>query len=434
MYSVNTLLPESMVNADRLHAGLVVGRVVRVAFVTGANIGLAIVVAAIVLLLLLALFLSARRQAQPSERRSRSSGATPRRAESQPVSHAVPAVADTNPAAQRMPNETTSVVEGVPAMNDAGTHSGNGRDPLVAVDSPTLTDIPRADEREPLPVGSTAPQETFSWSMPEEWSAGTPSARGLTEPPAGVGQRAAADKRPDLSPQHAANSSQTDRTPVNVLVLEGNEHAGGGGDDTMSKSVTAKRGSRGRSGSRAAKSSGPEMTVSAVPEGPSRVNADNDERNDESHRIPDDQSEGAAPQPADQQPVEEPPAPINKTHARVDDALHMARLLDETLRGLAQEMEAAESQNREMRNQVQSMEESSQVQVAFRDSLVGQVSAATAADDLAAVQELVRAVVENPNNLMVLLRLYEQSQRLSTVVQEYADLRRLIQSDGFSAA
>ncbi len=433
MYSVNTHLTETMVNADRLQAGLVVGRLVRVASVTGANIGLAIVVAAIVLLLLLALFLSARRQAQPSGLRSRASGDRPRRAESQPVTQAAPAAADTNSAASRVPNETTSVVEGAPAISNAGTHSGNGRDPLVAVDSPILTDIPQADEREPLPVGSTAPQETFSWSMPEEWSAGTPSTQGLTEPPTGVGQQAAG-KQPDLSPQHATDSSQADRTPANVLVLEGNEHAGGGGDDTMSKSVTAKRGSRGRSASRAAKSPGPEITVSAVPEGPSRVNADNDERNDESHRIPDDQSEGAAPQPADQQPVEEPPAPINKTHARVDDAIHMARLLDETLRGLAQEMEAAESQNREMRNQVQSMEESSQVQVAFRDSLVGQVSAATAADDLAAVQELVRAVVENPNNLMVLLRLYEQSQRLSTVVQEYADLRRLIQSDGFPAA
>jgi len=63
-------------------------------------------------------------------------------------------------------------------------------------------------------------------------------------------------------------------------------------------------------------------------------------------------------------------------------------------------------------------------------SLMHQASVATAADDLSAMQELVTTVVENPSNPMVSLRLFEQSQRVSPVAQEYAGLPRLIQSGG----
>ncbi len=447
MYSVNALLPESMVSADRSQAGLLVGRLVRVALVTGANIGLAVIVTAIVLLLLLALFLMARRQtAQPSTVRPRASGAASRGAESQPATQPAPAVAEADSFESRAPNETTSVVDGVPAISDAratagtetwvGAQGGDGRDPLISVDSMALAEIPPADDREPLPMGSIASQETFSWSMPEEWGPETSSTQGLTEPRNGADQPVAAETRPDPSPQGATELSQLDRESPNVLVLEGNEYAGGGGDDTMAKSkgVTTGGSKRVPAASRAAKSSGPEITVSAVQESPGQIGSDNDEPNDDSPRIPDDHPQGAEPREAEQQPVADAPFPMSETHSRVDNALQMARSLDETLRGLAQDMEAADSQNRAMTDRMRSMEESSQVQVAFRDSLRGHVSAATAADDLASVQELVISVVENPNNLMVLLRLYEQSQRLSTVVQEYADLRRLIQSDGFPTA
>ncbi|MDQ2743177.1 MAG: hypothetical protein M3Z66_12905 [Chloroflexota bacterium] len=432
-------MTESMVNADRSHAGLVVGRLVRVALVTGANIGLAIIVTAIVLLLLLALFLSARRKtAQPSGARPRSSGATPRRTESKSVSQAAPAAVDAAFSESRVPNETASEAEGAPAMSDTGgmetwadAPSANGHDPLVAVGSLSPTEVPVADELEPLPVGSTASQETFSWSMTEEWGRETPSMQGLTEPRSGADQQVTADPRPDSSFQGATALSQLDRESPNVLVLEGNEYVGGGGVDTMAKSkgVTTGGSKRVPAASRAAKSSGPEITVSAVPDASGQLGSDTDESNDDSLRIPDDH-----PQGAEQQPVADAAFPMSETHSRVDNALQMARSLDETLRGLAEEMATADSQNRAMTDRLRSMEESSQELVAFRDSLRGHVSAATAADDLTEVQELVTSVVESPNNLMVLLRLYEQSQRLSTVVQEYADLRRLIQSDGFPAA
>ena len=436
MYSVNTLLTESMVNADRSHAGQVVGRLVRVGLVTGANIGLAIIVTAIVLLLLLALFLSAHRKtAQPSGARPRSSGATPRRAGSQQVSQAAPAAVDTHSSESRVPNETASVVEGAPAMSDTGgmetwadAPGANGHDSLVAVGSLPPTDALVADERESLPVSSTAAQENFSWSMPEEWSTGTPSSPSLTGLHGGAGQQVAADQRPDAFPQHVADPSQLDRMPANVLVVGGNEYAGGEDGETMSKSVAARRESRGRSASRAAKLSAPEITVSAVQETPNQVVTDNNKRNDESRSALDVQPEGTARQPNEQQPDADLPTPRNEAHARVDDALHMARLLDETLRDLAQEMDTAESQKRVLNDRLQSMEQSFQTQVAFRDSLLQQVSAATSDDDLTGMQQLVTAVVENPNNLMVLLKLYEQSQRLATVVQEYADLRRLVQS------
>ncbi len=447
MYSVNTLLPESLVSADRSQVGLLLGRLVRVTLVTGANIGLAVIVTAIVLLLLLALFLMARRKTvQPSTVRPRASGAAPRGAESQPATQAAPAVADTDSFESRAPNETTAVVEGVPAISDAraiagmetwaGAHGGNGHDPLIGMESMAPAEIPPADEREPLSVGSMASQETFSWSMPEEWGVETHSMPGLTEPRNGTGQQMAADTRPDASPQGATELSQLDRESPNVLVLEGNDYPGGGGDDTMAKSkgVTTGGSKRVPAASRAVKSSGPEITVNAAPEAPGQIGSDTDESNDDSLRIPDDHPHGAEPQGAEQQPVADAAFPMSETHSRVDNALQMARSLDETLRGLAQEMAAADSQNRAMTDRLRSLEESSQELVAFRDSLRGHVSAATAADDLTAVQELVTSVVENPNNLMVLLRLYEQSQRLSTVVQEYADLRRLIQSDGFPAA
>ncbi len=444
MYSVNTLLPESMVSEDRSQAGLLVGRLVRVALLTGANIGLAVIVTAIVLVLLLTLFLMARSHtAQPSGVRPRASGSAPRDAESQSSTQPASAVAGTDSAESRAPIETTSVVEGVPAIGDAratagmetwaGAHGGNGHDPLIDMESIAPADIPPADEREPLPVGSMASQETFSWSMPEEWGPETPSTQGPAEPRDGADQQVAADTHPGSSPQGA---TELGRKSPNVLVLEGNEYAGGGGDDTMAKSkgvITG--GSRPVPGAfRAAKSSGPEITVSGVPNASGQIGSDNDESNDDSLRIPDDHPQWAEPHGAKQQPVADAAFPMSETHSRVDNALQMARSLDETLRGLAQEMEAADSQHRAMTDRLRSMEESSQELVAFRDSLRGHVSAATAADDLTAVQELVTSVVENPNNLMVLLRLYEQSQRLSTVVQEYADLRRLIQSDGFPAA
>ncbi len=429
MYSVNSPLNESMANADRWHSGLVFGRVVRVALVTGANIGLAVIVAAIVLLLLLALFLAARRRTvEPPAIRSRGSGPTPRRAAPQ-------AVADTDSSASQAPNEMPSAVEGVPTISDAGAavgiktrtgaQSDNGDNRLVAVDSLTLADIPATDGREPLPVSSTAPQETFSWSMPEEWSAGTPSTQGVTEAGNRTDQQAASDQRPDPSPQGATDASQLGRTSSNIVVLQGKAGAGGGGDDTA---PTGLAGRGVRSASRAAELTVPGIAVNAVQEVPSRVSNDNDERNHESRRTSDDEPQEAATQLAEQQPIADPPASFSETHARVFDALHMARLLDETLRNLAQAMEAAESQNREMRDRMRSMEKSSEALVAFRDSLRHRVSVADSADDLAVVQELLIAVVENPNNLMVLLRLFEQGQRLSTVVQEYADLRRLIQS------